>query len=500
MSLNGNDDVSDYEKQRLLNIERNKKFLSMLNLDKISVTKPNKTPPPKRKKTSESNDGSGSKKSKKSFTPLRMNLRRRNSRGEIEPLNGEELQILMDEDPQKERENAIDRSGPICINDIFTYGSDIESGTRFIETILEANPLKENFVPSHDSPWEIVIWRKVVPNRVFSMDIHPTLNKTLICAGDKDGDLGFWDVSKDDLNYNASEENEFSLEAKHNSSATFVVSPHTKAISCVMFPRNTPNKLYSTSFDGQFRCIDLESCSTNDKKYFDLIFSSKSMLSDVSFNKSCDGCFLSNNLGEIISLDLRSQEHTIYPVHYKKVTSVSMHPTIDHWVLTASLDGHVKVFDTRMMKLDEESNSYIPVQMVKYSNRIWNATFSPYTGSKIIVNSNENIIEIWSKFPNDTDFGQKPENVIRINHNNQTGKWISSFKPMWNETEDKFIIGNLNRGVEIFNENGECEEFLKHPELTTIPSLNMWKIGGDEIITGTASGVYVWKKGNQKDV
>ena len=35
---------------------------------------------------------------------------------------------------------------------------------------------------------------KVVPQRIFSMAIHPSLDKTIVFAGDKWGRLGIWDV------------------------------------------------------------------------------------------------------------------------------------------------------------------------------------------------------------------------------------------------------------------------------------------------------------------
>ena len=35
---------------------------------------------------------------------------------------------------------------------------------------------------------------KVVPDRIFSLAVHPTEDKTLVMAGDKWGKLGFWDV------------------------------------------------------------------------------------------------------------------------------------------------------------------------------------------------------------------------------------------------------------------------------------------------------------------
>lgn len=372
------------------------------------------------------------------------------------------------------------------------------SGNKFIETVLEANPISNPMVVSENSSWVMKKWKRVVPNRIFSMDIHPTLDKLLICTGDKDGVMGFWDADRDPSPDPAETS---SVELTNNTGSTCVLVPHTKAISYVVFARHAPNKLYSTSFDGQFRCIDLNHASTlteqGDKRnyQFDLIHSSKSMLSSCSFVYNSDRSWISNNFGEIISLDMRTSESTSYPVHYKKTTSVVTHPFSDTWVVTSSLDGHVKIFDVRKMVLNEETQMIEPIQMVKYKDRVWNVSFSHKSGDKMIVNSNENIVEIWSKFPGNIDLAQKPENVVRISHNNQTGKWISSFRPMWDDEEERFLIGNLNRGVEIFTNEGECKNFLKHPELSTIPSLNMWKRGNNNIIaTGTASGVYIWEK------
>ena len=35
---------------------------------------------------------------------------------------------------------------------------------------------------------------KVVPNRITAMAVHPSCEKTIVCAGDKWGNVGFWDV------------------------------------------------------------------------------------------------------------------------------------------------------------------------------------------------------------------------------------------------------------------------------------------------------------------
>ncbi len=38
---------------------------------------------------------------------------------------------------------------------------------------------------------------KVVPQRIFSIAVHPRADKVLACVGDKWGRLGIWDVVSD---------------------------------------------------------------------------------------------------------------------------------------------------------------------------------------------------------------------------------------------------------------------------------------------------------------
>ena len=40
---------------------------------------------------------------------------------------------------------------------------------------------------------------KVVPNRIFSLAVHPTTEKVLVAAGGKWGNVGLWDVNGTDL-------------------------------------------------------------------------------------------------------------------------------------------------------------------------------------------------------------------------------------------------------------------------------------------------------------
>ncbi len=36
--------------------------------------------------------------------------------------------------------------------------------------------------------------QKVLPQRIFALTVHPSLERVIVCIGDKWGRLGFWDV------------------------------------------------------------------------------------------------------------------------------------------------------------------------------------------------------------------------------------------------------------------------------------------------------------------
>jgi WD40 repeat protein len=82
---------------------------------------------------------------------------------------------------------------------------------------------------------------KVTPDRIYSVACHPSADKLIVCAGDKQGYLGFWNVD------NLSED-----DGVHR----FRV--HGRPVSCLSW---TPSgsSLLSASYDGSVRWFDVES-------------------------------------------------------------------------------------------------------------------------------------------------------------------------------------------------------------------------------------------------
>ena len=81
----------------------------------------------------------------------------------------------------------------------------------------------------------------------------------------------------------------------------------------------------------------------------------------------------------------------------------------------------------------------------------------------------------------------------RIQHNNQTGRWLSTFMAKWHPCEDLFIVGSMQRPrmMEIFD--GNCGELVKGVQgeaLTAVASRCCFHPSSDKLIVagGNSSG------------
>ena len=97
---------------------------------------------------------------------------------------------------------------------------------------------------------------KVVPDRIYSVTCHPSSSHLMVCAGDKQGYLGLWNVDQ----YCTNEKEVETLTKKSKISTTdgvHLFKPHTRPISTLAW-NESGSKLLSCSYDGSVRCFDVE--------------------------------------------------------------------------------------------------------------------------------------------------------------------------------------------------------------------------------------------------
>ena len=105
--------------------------------------------------------------------------------------------------------------------------------------------------------------------------------------------------------------------------------------------------------------------------------------------------------------------------------TVSVHPVQTEYFLSPNNKGTCGIFDRRMNK---STKVMTPVSsLIGHTKAISSAFFSSQTGHKVVTVAYDNKIRIF-----DTENMNKKETkpYLSINHNNQTGRWLTS--KYWN--------------------------------------------------------------------
>ncbi|KRZ57150.1 WD repeat-containing protein 76 [Trichinella nativa] len=271
---------------------------------------------------------------------------------------------------------------------------------------------------------------KLVRSRIYSLCIHPSNCRILVTAGDKTGRIGFADLT-DHI-------------ADVSEAPTWQFAPHSAPVNCIRFAPD-PTKLFSCSYDGSARYLDLEA------GVFEEIFVD---------DEACKGFdFLSNNEllitlhdGTVFKIDIRETTENKKPCvsNAGRLRTVSIHPLEKNYFVIASLLGLATIWDLRKLKN--------PVSELKHKGGVNSAYFSPLTGNKVLTAAASNTIEVW-----DTKKMTKTKKLKSIPHNNFVGRWVTNFRPVWHPTvESVCFSGSTNsiRHIEVFDENLRAVKLL----------------------------------------
>lgn len=271
---------------------------------------------------------------------------------------------------------------------------------------------------------------------------------------------------------------------------------HTKTITSFVFPPNG-NHIYSSSYDSSVRKFDLQ------KGVAIEVLAPSSLDEDLPV--SCISipstdlnmlCFTTLD-GSLGRHDMRTKSDTeIWQITDKKIGGFSLHPLHPHLVATASLDRTLKIWDLRNMK--GKGDNKAPALMGEHESRLSVSHASWSAAGHVATSSYDDTIKIYSfldagsfKIGHKLDEeAMSPTAVVK--HNNQTGRWVTILKPRWQEQPEdgiqKFVIGNMNRFVDVYSSDGEQLAQLSGDGITAVPAVAQFHPTKDWVAGGTASG------------
>jgi WD40 repeat protein len=233
--------------------------------------------------------------------------------------------------------------------------------------------------------------------------------------------------------------------------------------------------LISCSYDGSIRGFDIHT-----QKSLELfVHPEEHAIGHFDFREN--DLWFSTHYGSVGIVDPRSKHARFYEVSEKKLNTIHMNPINQSYFCTAGLDGFVRIFDVR--KID----SLEPVMTWKHEKSVNSAYWSP-NGNDIVSTSFDDTLGLWK------DVLCK-ESHVTIRHNNNTGRWIQKFKAVWNPSSQTIMVGNMKRGIDLYDVHGrKAFQLTDDDRLTAIPAVNVFHLTIDMILSGNASGkMTIWK-------
>ncbi|XP_013390792.1 WD repeat-containing protein 76 [Lingula anatina] len=471
--LPGEEGLSEFERRRLKNLRDNAKFFEEMGIFKAKDAFRELSEKPKVKPTER-----GLKRGAVKPEPLprrapSLRLQNKDPAGEELPERPTIFVEPTEEHPRKasgpltmcetlkNAEENTETSHNNFLSSLKTLGEGKEKKSVKVESSLE-NFLKAcKRMKLHEDRVA-----KVVKDRIFSVAVHPSETRVFVCAGDKWGKIGLWDV-----------------ESKEGDDGVFLYEPHSRPVNCMFFDPSNASRLYSCSYDGTIRRCDFN------KAVFDELYATpeedSNRCSGFDF-LDASNLVVSHSDGDVGLVDIRTKglaaEH-MYQCHRKSVKTINVHPVKKHYFLTGSTDGNACIWDIRQMK----DKKPVSVDTLPHGRNLSSAFFSPQTGKFIVTCCVDDRLRI---FEGSTPGEYKQRCSTR--HNNHTGRWLTPFRFMWHPSrEDVIVTGSMDRPrrIELFDTSGHLiHTFTDGDYLGSVCSINAFHPTRNILVGANSSG------------
>ncbi|KAL7796689.1 WD40-repeat-containing domain protein [Trichoderma ceciliae] len=330
---------------------------------------------------------------------------------------------------------------------------------------------------------------KITPQRVYALGFHPTEDKPIVFAGDKEGAMGVFDGSQ------TAPEVADDDDVPDPVISAFKV--HARTITAFAFSSIDASSVFSASYDSSIRKLDLE------KGVSVQVFAPENAHEDLPISAleipaaEPNMLYFSTLDGSVGRHDARAAENLeLWTLSQQKIGGFSMHPLHPYLLATASLDRTVKVWDLR--KMSGKGDLRHPMLLGEHESRLSVSHASWSAGGHVATSSYDDTIKIYdfseaSKWkPGQSIDTQKMKPTHTIRHNNQTGRWVTILKPQWQKNPkdgiQKFTVGNMNRFVDVYAADGSQLAQLGGEGISAVPAVAHFHPTMDWVAGGTASG------------
>lgn len=516
-------EMSAFERRRLENIAANKALLNDISATakKVIPDKPAPKPAPKRKARAEP-------VKRESARPTRMSSRLAGLDADNETLK-RKMEVEAQFEASKAASKKLRTSDDLNLGDIAVDGKkwggnldtmrgifrgaepgvrtfseeDIkettDAGLKDLRLRMSSLKLYEHWAPNGTSKMQGTKRRltdqplidiKITPQRVYALGFHPTEDKPIVFAGDKEGAMGVFDGSQ-----TAPEVDDEDDDVPDPVISAF--KTHARTITSFVFSYTDANAVYSSSYDSSIRKMDLEKgVSTQVFAPSDADIDMPISALDMAASEP-NMLYFSTLDGSVGRYDIRAPgSEEVWTLSEQKIGGFSLHPLQPHLLATASLDRTLKIWDLR--KIRGKGDMRHPALLGEHPSRLSVSHASWSAGGQLATSSYDDTIKIYNfadagKWTPGRDIEEstlEPAHVLK--HNNQTGRWVTILKPQWQQRPkdgiQKFAIGNMNRFVDLFAADGSQLAQLDGEGITAVPAVAHYHPTMDWVAGGNGSG------------
>lgn len=436
------DGLCEYEKIRMKNIMERQAMFQSLDMEdaKMELT-------PSRPKHVPSSRGLASEKKVTEVLPPRKSAR---LAGGLVPDIDRFVPLV--EEPEEENIASLE---DLSIEEAFVRAEDNEFVTRTRELLAD---LKSDAGANHDikSPGHSFseldrslsqlsitddLVAKVVPDRIFSVSLHPGDTRLVCAVAGKVGHVGLWDIMTRDDRF---------------SNGVHLYQPHARPVNTMTWDQGDSSRLVTTSYDGTSRVLD---CGLGQWR---MLYGEKKYLEDGGWTschaqQSPDTWLISQgNTGSVVLVDRRVgwelPTSTMKCFDRLNPKSLSVHPQQTNLYLTGTNKGGCFIFDLRMAG---EKGLMTPVsELSGHSRSLSSCVFSKVSGDQVATLASDDKLRLY-----DTSSLSRPviSPQCSVKHNNQTGRWLTPLRLAWHPARPGVLVcGSMMRPrqIEVWDTKG----------------------------------------------
>lgn len=512
--------VSEYERARQEKIAKNQALLQQLQLDAQQTGIAPKKSKPKPASTA------GQKRKREVKKEVDEGPRRTSSRLKGIVADSEVARVKQEEEAQAFHQQQIAKrqrvSDDIDLKNAIVNGHSWNRAGNWLSLVGPANPGERTFDAQdvkdttdkelkalRERMSSLQLWEgvepnriKITPERIYALGFHPSQDKALVFAGDKLGSLGLFDASQttpERIKQEADDADEDGDVDEEVEPAITTFKIHTRTISAFQFAPHDHNALFSASYDSSIRKLDL-SKGTAIEIYAPEDKGEDLPLSGVQVSHADPNMLHFTTLdGQFGIKDMRTpayQTVEMMALSEKKIGGFSLHPAHPHLLATASLDRTLKIWDLR--KITGKANR-TPHLVGEHLSKLSVSHAAFNSAGQVATASYDDTVKIYDlahcidSKPGQLTLGDdemRPTTIVP--HNNQTGRWVTILRAQWQlQPQDgiqRFVIGNMNRFVDIYTGSGKQLAQLGGEAITAVPAVAQFHPTMDWVAAGTASG------------